>query len=372
MMGKIRLGFVGANVRSDWANKSHFPALRASPDMELTAVCTTNPDSAEEARKAFGAKLAFSDYRVMAQSPEIDAMAVVVRAPSHYPPTMAALMGGKHVYTEWPLGITTQEAQSMADLARTKGLHTAIGLQSRVSPALLYMKELIAAGYVGEVLTCRATAFRHGALERPAHRTWFADVNQGANPLTIMTSHIVDSLRFVTSDFAQLSAMVTSQIRQWRVRETGEMINVTAPDNIMLHGRLANGAVASAHIATVPHGPAGYLMEVYGTKGKLAISSNVSSNHGEQDEMLKLRGLQGGKTLGDLEIPDRFFFLPPEFPRGTPFPIGQMYALLAKAIRTGTTPMELPTFETALQMHRLLDVIREASASQKMVTVPAL
>ena len=372
MTGKIRLGFVGANVRSDWANKSHFPALRASPDIELTAVCTTNPESAEEARRAFGAKLAFSDYRTMAQSPEIDAVAVVVRAPSHYPPTMAALVAGKHVYTEWPLGITTAEAQHMADLARNRRLHTAIGLQSRVSPALLYMKELVAAGYVGKVLTCRATAFRHGALERPAHRIWFADVTLGANPLTIMTSHIVDSLRFVTGDFEQLSAMVTSQIREWRVRETGEQIDVTAPDNIMLHGKLANGAVASVHVATVPFGPAGYLMEVYGTEGKLAISSKVSSNHGEQDEMLKLRGLQGGKTLEELAIPDRFFFLPPEFPRGTPFPIGQMYALLAKAIRTGTAPVELPTFDTALQMHRLLDVIREASASQKMVTVPAL
>ena len=370
MVGKIRLGFVGANIGSDWANKSHFPALRASPDIELTAVCTTNPRSAEEARQAFGAKLAFSDYRVMAASPEIDAVAVVVRAPSHYGPTMAALAAGKHVYTEWPLGRTTAEAEDMAALARSKGVHTAIGLQSRVSPALLYMKELVAAGYVGTVLTCRATAFRLGALERPAHRTWFADVTQGANPLTIMSAHIADSLRFVVGDFAKLSAMVTSQVRQWRERETGRMIDVTSPDNIMLHGELVNGAVASLHVAAVPHGPAGYLMEIYGTEGKLAISSKVSSNHGEQHEMLKLHGMQAGKELQALEVPSRFFFLPAGFPRGTPFPIGQMYALLARAIRTGQAPAELPDFDTALKMHRLLDVIRQASDSQRMVAVP--
>ena len=55
MAHKIRLGFVGANVRSNWASQSHFPALLASPDVELTAVCTTRPESAEEAREAFGA-----------------------------------------------------------------------------------------------------------------------------------------------------------------------------------------------------------------------------------------------------------------------------------------------------------------------------
>ena len=91
MTNKVRIGFIGANVNSHWSSSSHFPALRATPDLELTAVCTTNPASAEEARKAFGAKLAFSDYREMVASAEIDAVLVVVRVPSHFQPTMAAI-----------------------------------------------------------------------------------------------------------------------------------------------------------------------------------------------------------------------------------------------------------------------------------------
>jgi hypothetical protein len=38
MADKIRLGFVGANVRSNWSSQSHFPALLASQDVEMTAV----------------------------------------------------------------------------------------------------------------------------------------------------------------------------------------------------------------------------------------------------------------------------------------------------------------------------------------------
>ena len=83
MADKIRLGFVGANVRSTWASQSHFPALLASPDVELTAVCTTRPESAEEARRTFGAPLAFHDVRAMVASPAIDAVAVVVKVPEH-------------------------------------------------------------------------------------------------------------------------------------------------------------------------------------------------------------------------------------------------------------------------------------------------
>jgi len=79
---------------------AHLPAIVASPAFELTAVCTTRQESAEESRATFGAKLAFDDWRKMLDHPDIDAVAVVLRVPAHYAPTMAALQAGKHVFTE--------------------------------------------------------------------------------------------------------------------------------------------------------------------------------------------------------------------------------------------------------------------------------
>ncbi|MBC8281320.1 MAG: Gfo/Idh/MocA family oxidoreductase, partial [Chloroflexi bacterium] len=219
MADKIRLGFVGANVNSTWSSQSHYPALLASPDVEFTAVCTSRPESAEEARKAFGAKLAFHDYNEMVASPEIDAVAVVVRVPLHYGPTKAAIEAGKHVYTEWPLGRTTAEAEELAALANAKGVQTVVGLQSRVSPALIYIKELIEEGYVGEVLSCHVTTMRDGTLERPSSRTWNLDITQGANTLTIANGHVIDALRFVLGDFTRVACMVTTQVPQMYITD---------------------------------------------------------------------------------------------------------------------------------------------------------
>jgi predicted dehydrogenase len=151
MADKIRLGLIGASVQGTWSARSHLPAVQASSDVELTAVCTTRADSAEAARQAWGARLAFDDYRKMIASPEIDAVAVVVRVPSHYAPTKAALEAGKHVYCEWPLGRTTAEAVELAALAKARGLVTAVGLQARVNPVLMHMKEQVETGFVGEV-----------------------------------------------------------------------------------------------------------------------------------------------------------------------------------------------------------------------------
>src|SRR5437868_8939309 len=164
MAEKLRLGLIGASVRGTWSSRSHLPALQASADVELTAVCTTRTESAEAARQAYGARLAFDDWRKMVASPEIDAIAVVVRVPSHYEPTKAALQAGKHVYCEWPLGRTTAEAEELAALARAKGVKTMVGLQARGAPSVLRLRELIAEGYVGQIVSASLTQFGAGLL----------------------------------------------------------------------------------------------------------------------------------------------------------------------------------------------------------------
>src|SRR5260370_6515609 len=90
MADKIRLGLIGASVRGTWSARSHLPALRASMEVELTAVCTTRADSAEAARQAWGARLAFDDWRKMTASPEIEAGARPVAVPPHHTPGHAA------------------------------------------------------------------------------------------------------------------------------------------------------------------------------------------------------------------------------------------------------------------------------------------
>jgi predicted dehydrogenase len=356
MANKIRLGFVGASPNSHWANASHLPALMASPDVELTAVCTTQPESAAEALKKYRATFAFHDYREMMASPQIDAVAVVIRVPRHYEVTKAAIDAGKHVYVEWPLGRTTAEAEELTAIATAKGLVTACGLQSRVSPALAYMKDLIATGYVGDVLSCHVSALRDGPIERPSRHTWQRDVRLGANPLTIHNGHVIDALRFVAGNFDQVACMATTQSRQWYETDTKKFVDVTAPDNVIVSGKLLNGAVASVHSGIVPWGGSGYRMEIYGNKGTLTATGNISSQRGK---MLRVQGTQESHELQDLAIPDHYSYVPAEFPRGDPFNVGQMYALFAEAIRGGKSRM--PTFDTAVDLHHFIDTLRRAS-----------
>jgi predicted dehydrogenase len=355
MADKIRLGLIGASVKGTWSARSHLPAVRASQDVELTAVCTTKADSAEAARQAYGARLAFDDYHKMIASPDIDAVAVVVRVPSHYAPTKAALEAGKHVYCEWPLGRTTTEAVELAELAKAKRLVTAVGVQARVNPALMHMKEQVQAGFVGEVLAVHVSLLREGVLSRPSHRTWQRDIELGANTLTIAAGHTVDAMRFVVGDLSRLSAVVATQAKQWLDTGTGTLLDVTSPDNVLLTGRLANGAVASVHVGAIPFAGSGYRMEIYGREGTLVATGEDSPQLGK----VLLHGAKRDDKLAPMPVPERFTIAAPGTPSGEASNVGQMYTLFAQAIRSGRS--QQPTFETAVDLHRLIDAIRQAS-----------
>jgi predicted dehydrogenase len=344
------------------------PALQASSDVELTAVCTTRADSAEAARRTWGARLAFDDWRKMVASPEIEAVAVVVRVPSHYAPTKAALEAGKHVYCEWPLGRTTAEAVELAALAEANGLVTAVGLQARVNPALMHMKELVAAGFVGEVMAVHVSLMREGVLSRPSHRTWQRDAELGANTLTIANGHTVDAMRFVAGDFGRLSAVVATQAKQWLDTGTNTLLDVTSPDNVLISGRLANGAVASVHIGAIPFAGSGYRMEIYGRDGTLVATGEDSP----QLSAVSLHGVAGSNTLAPMPVPDRFTFAAPGTPSGEALNVGQMYMQFARAIRDRAIrggESHQPTFETAVDLHRLVDVIKQASDDRREMTI---
>src|SRR5579862_7007729 len=153
MPDKIRVGIVGASASRGFASISHMPALQALPDFEIVAVCTSRQETADAAAKQYGARLAFADPAKLAAHPDVDLVTVCVKVPDHHDPVMAAIDAGKHVYCEWPLGRNTDEAIRLRDAARRASVRHAVGLQGQASPSINYVKDLIADGHIGRVLS---------------------------------------------------------------------------------------------------------------------------------------------------------------------------------------------------------------------------
>ena len=296
----------------------------------------------------------------------LDAATISLRVPRHYEPTMAALQAGKHTFTEWPLGRTTAEAVAMADCARQQGVRTAVGLQARANPAIAHLRNLVADGYVGRVMTGHVRLMRDGVLARDSGRTWQRDNDLGAHTLTIACGHTIDALCSVVGDFATVAAVVSTQAAVWHETDTGKDLPVTAPDNVLVSGSLQNGGVASVQIGSTAWAGSGYRMEIYGDQGTLVAVSTDSP----QLQAVSIRGARGSNDLQDI-APAAELHPAPAMPAGAPYNVGQLYSRFAAAIRGAAAAdnAPLPDFDHAVTLHRLIDAIRQSSDEGRRVAV---
>lgn len=365
MSDKIRVGIVGATVTqggSGWGANAHVPALHALDDYELWAVCTAHEDTARASADAFGAELAFHNFDDMVAEPDVDLVSVVVRVPGHHELVMKALQAGKNVFCEWPLGRTVEEAEQMASLAAERGVRTAVGLQARSDPTLMYARELVEQGHIGQVLSANLTNVTQAISRRGNGRIWQADRSNGANTLTIAAGHAIDALCFVLGEFDEVSARLKTTIPEWHNTDTGETVKVTSPDWIQVAGQLQSGAEVAFLVTTFPTNPTGNRFEIYGTEGTLVISGG-SANLGPN----QLRGARGTDALAPMEPPERFRLAPESTPSGSPQNVAQAYARIASAFNSNDSYQ--PDFAHAVRRHKLIEAIERSATEGRRVTL---
>src|SRR5947209_7978982 len=193
---RIRVGIIGANPDRGWAAEAHIPALKSlSDDFEITALSTSRRESADAASKLFGVPVAFDNHKDLVNRADVDVVAITVKVPYHLELATAALDAGKAVYCEWPLGNGLKEAETLAALAKKKGVLAVAGLQARSAPSVAYVHDLIKIGYVGEVLstTLIGSGMGWGPTVEPFN-AYLNDKRNGATMLSVPLAHATDAL----------------------------------------------------------------------------------------------------------------------------------------------------------------------------------
>jgi predicted dehydrogenase len=366
---KIRVGIIGANVRYGWGSSAHIPALKALPEFEITAVCTSRQETADETARHFNIPFAFHDPAKLVEHANVDLVSICVRVPFHHQLGIAALEAGKHLFCEWPLAATTEQARQMCELAERKGVRHMVGLQARGAPALNRVRDLIANGYIGRPLSCTMiVATPNWGSEFTSSRVYLADRSTGATLMTIPGGHSIDALCYCLGEFKELSSLVATQRRQVKNIETGETLQMTSPDQVLLNGVLESGAVTSVHVKGGTANGIGFLFEIQGTDGDLIIAP-VRPRPGSSVQIseLGIKSSREGKPLEEVPVADSYRWVPPAMSAGPPFNVGQLFVRMAEAIRHGK-PVA-PDFALAVKRHHLLDVIQKASETGRRQTV---
>lgn len=364
----LRAGIIGANPGYGWGSGVHRRVFERLDGFALHGVCTTREESARAASAQFGAPLWFTDGAELASHPDIDLVAICVKAPHHHALVRAALLAGKHVYCEWPLTTSLEQSEELAALAAERGVKAMIGLHLRGSAALRHAARLIADGYVGDVYSVSLSARLFG----PAMRA-MATRAGGTTLLSIYGGHLIDALDHYFGGISDIA--MRGAVHLPPVDEAGAAIARDAFDHLQFHGTLSGGALFNLDLAGVSTSGLGCVWRIEGREGTLTLATRDPSI--PAIEALLLYGTRQSGTPEPIAIdpacdrvaipstPDRYEAYPNSFAsREALASIGTLYAELGDAIRKGG-PVQ-PDFSRAVEIQRLL-----AAAESDAVPFPS-
>jgi predicted dehydrogenase len=304
--GRLRVAVVGAG---SWAQRAHIPGWQRDPRAEVVALADVAAGPLAAAAEKFGVARTTTDYRELLSDPGIDVVDVVTGNQPHFQISWDALEAGKHVLCEKPVHNDYRETRRAADLAASKGLKTKLGFTFRYAPAVLYAKELIDSGFIGEPYIFNgyeqnsqwldpSTPLRQVAPDNAPDEIAVSSIEGYGAP-------IIDIMHWwlnapMTSVVGTMRNFVPSRI----LRDTGQMTRVNIDDGDMWIAEFGSGAIASiqSSYVTVGNYP-GIEARIYGSEG--AIIVRLVDEFGICQTIKTAR--KDAVEFTEQQVPERFF-----------------------------------------------------------------
>jgi predicted dehydrogenase len=285
----IGVAVIGAGM----AGRGHAAAYRAAtslygsdlPEVKLVSIGDVNAQFGLAAAKRFGFERHDSDWRAIADDPNIHAVSVVVANSLHREIVEGLLAAGKHVLCEKPLSDTLEDARSMVAAAKNAKTIARIGLTFLRNPAIAAVQKIISSGQLGKVLHFSGNYWCDYSSDPKAPISWRYKGGMGTGALADVGSHLTYIAEFVTGKtFKSISgAQFVTSIKKRPVATapvmghgaaevTGEMDTVENDDYAGFTADFGDVAGVLQVSRVAPGNPNSLEFEIYCEKGAAKFS----------------------------------------------------------------------------------------------------
>ncbi|HEY3079801.1 MAG TPA: Gfo/Idh/MocA family oxidoreductase [Chloroflexota bacterium] len=236
-MSRVRIGLVGCGTIAGVMHLPGIEQMREIGKAELVAVCDAVPEKAKAAAERYGVPEHFGHVEDMLARADFDLLVNNTPIPSHFEVTLAALKGGRHVYTQKPMATTVDETTILIDEAKERRLKLGVAPEHPVRPVVRRLRELVEEGAIGKVTFARVQSSHDGpeTHDVPRDSTWF--YKPGSSPILDMGVHGLSRITAILGPIRQLACM-SGRSRQVRTTTagpfTGKQIEVEIDDNSLL------------------------------------------------------------------------------------------------------------------------------------------
>lgn len=265
----VRIGMVGVGDISGIYLKNITETFR---EIELVAVCDLIRERAETARAAYNVPKLYDTMQELFADPEIDIVLNLTRPNEHFEVSKAALLAGKHVYSEKPLAATLQEGEELVRIAEKQGLLLGGAPDTFLGAGIQTCRRLIDSGMIGDPVGAAAFMICRG------HETWHPDpafyYQHGGGPMMDMGPYYVTALLNLLGGVKSVTGAVRSAFPQRMITSrphAGEIIDVRVPTYVTGILQFDSGLLGTLFTTFDVHYPEQARFEIYGSEGTLLV-----------------------------------------------------------------------------------------------------
>ncbi|HEV8292306.1 MAG TPA: Gfo/Idh/MocA family oxidoreductase, partial [Tepidisphaeraceae bacterium] len=309
----VRVGIVGCGAISG----AYLQFSRSFPILQIVACADIDSEKARARAEEFEVRRVCSVDEIL-RDPGIQIVLNLTVPRAHAEISLLALKSGKHVYSEKPLGITTDEGKSILASAREKKLRVGCAPDTFMGVGIQTARKLIDDGAVGRPVAF--TAF----MMCPGHEHWHPNpqffYETGGGPMFDMGPYYLTALLNFFGPIRRINGAASIAIAERRTL-AGAKIAVQTPDHIcgtIEFGNGVIGTIVTSFATRFPQYDTAQPITIYGTEGTLKVPDPNQ--------------FDGAVHLRRKDDPE-FQLIPPSFPIGYGRSIG--LADMAYAIRSG-------------------------------------
>jgi predicted dehydrogenase len=159
----LGLGYWGPNLARNFA---------ALDNVEVTWLCDGDAAALARQSSAHPSARQTGSFDELLVDDALDAVVIAAPVPQHAELALKAIAAGKHVFVEKPLGATLEEAEAVAGAAAASDVVVMVGHLLEYHPAVEKLRELIAAGELGDIRYAYATRLNLGKLRTDENALW--------------------------------------------------------------------------------------------------------------------------------------------------------------------------------------------------------
>ena len=268
-MDQFNVGMIGLGDISD----KYVNNLKKFDVVRLLACASRGLDKAKRYGETFDIPRAYASGQEVIDDPDIDIVLNLAVPAVHTEYNVAALKGGKHIYSEKPLGTTLEGAAEIISLAEVKGLYVGCAPDTFLGGRLQTCRKLIDDGTIGEITGAGAYCMYHGV--DTFHNSPFFYFKEGAGPLLDIGPYYMTALLSLLGPVKRCSAMAKKASDRREVLggpHKGEIIDVEVDTHVIGNLEFQNGALANMITSFDVWDSEMPRLEIYGTKGTICIN----------------------------------------------------------------------------------------------------